>query len=72
MTKIGDLRPLSASPFTATGTHSFTYSAKQRSAEVWKPLSFVTTILKPQIIYRMCLMASRARSKSQFPESLHS
>ena len=27
---------------------------------------------KPQIIYRMCLMASRARNKSQFPESPHS
>ena len=27
---------------------------------------------KLQIIYRMCLMASRTRNKSQFPESPHS
>ena len=27
---------------------------------------------KPQLICRMCLMASRARNKSHFPESPHS
>ena len=38
MTKIGDLRPLSVFPLTAVDV--LIYSAKQRSGEVWKQLSF--------------------------------